>query len=497
MKITGICGDQNYFELGMNSDSDKTPWKDNDHGDENESNSSPIHIDNKDANPKEKDLGVNANEMTYSAHGKSLEGMSVDSNEVLIPESWFTLDATGIDGDDPLFDTDTADKGTNKPNNVRNTNKRSASSPLALNKTVGKKNRAESQERIETKSSLKDNMDEHTEDDGKETTINTCLALTRLVSMSQDKARTIKFLTNISFLTVRDWKEAGCILLGRAKTNKNKTENIISEIIDALESDTESNFTVSFEHIHLLPPLSPTAIEIALNLGLTEAIYSNFKKSLQGNNDATNVCHPHLQRSLSDQSNSTDKSEEVKHVSYSSVVKRNELESNTHAGMLNDQTRDATINNEKGWTTVTKRNKGTNKSKKPVDGKNQKVSSAKENLHIHIRTPNSSGHKEVKDFLYSYVHETKSLFQCSSNESKKLRTWYANVITNSSKDVKAIFPATEMPFGFAIDRYHSRYLPTASITTPKCRTLRLFIGNIPSSITDEKSSIKSGTPMKG
>ena len=486
MKISGINGDQNYFELGINGD--KTPWKENDHGDENGSNTSPNHIDNKDANLKEKDQGVidNANEKTYSAHGKSLEGTRVDSNEVLIPESWFTLDVTGIVGDDPLFDTDTVDKGTNNPNNVRNTNKRSASSPLALNKTVGKKNRAESHGRIETKSSLKDNMDEHTEDDGKETTINTCLALTRLVSMSQDKARTIKFLTNISFLTVRDWKEAGCILLGRAKTNKNKTENIISEIIDVLESDTESNFTVSFEHIHLLPPLSPTAIEIALNLGLNEAIYSNFKKSLQGNNDATNVCHPRLQQSLSNQSSSTDNSEALKHVSYSSVVKRNELESNNHAGMLNVQTRDATINNEKGWTTVTKRNKGTNKSMKTVDGKNQKVSSAKENLHIHIRTPNSCGHKEVKDFLNSYVHETKSLLQCSSNENKKLRTWYANVITNSSKDLKAIFPATEMPFGFAIDRYHSRYLPTDSITTPKCRTLRLFIGNIPSSITDEK-----------
>ena len=236
-----------------------------------------------------------------------------------------------------------------------------------------------------------------------------------------------------------------------------------------MESDTESNFTVSFEHIHLLPPLSPTAIEIELNLGVNEAIYSNFKNSLQGNK-------------------STDNSEALKHVSYSSVVKRNELESNNHAGMLNVPTRDATINKEKGWTTVTKRNKGTNKSKKTVDGKNQKVSSAKENLHIHIRTPNSSGHKEVKDFLNSYVHETKSLFQCSSNESKKLRTWYANVITNSSKDLKAIFPATEMPFGFAIDRYHSRYLPTDSITTPKCRTLRLFIGNIPSSITDEKNN---------
>ena len=93
---------------------------------------------------------------------------------------------------------------------------------MALNKTVGKKNRAESHGRIETKSSLKDNMDEHTEDDGKETTINTCLALARLVSMSQDKARTIKFLTNISFLTVRNWKEAGCILLGRAKAKKTR-----------------------------------------------------------------------------------------------------------------------------------------------------------------------------------------------------------------------------------------------------------------------------------
>ena len=157
-------------------------------------------------------------------NGKSLEGMSVDSNEVLMPESWFTLDATGTIGDDPLFDTDTADKGTNNPNNVRNTNKRSAPSPLDLNKTVGKKNRAESHERIESTSPRKENMDEHAEDDGKGTTINTCLALTRFVSMSQDKARTIKFLTNISFLTVRDWKEAGCILLGRAKTNKNKTE---------------------------------------------------------------------------------------------------------------------------------------------------------------------------------------------------------------------------------------------------------------------------------
>ena len=145
MKISSIHGDQNYFELGINGD--KTPWKENDHGDENGSNTCPNHIDNKDANPNEKDLGVidNANGKKGSAQGKSLEGTSVDSNEVLIPESWFTLDATGIDGDDPLFDTDTVDKGTNNPNNVRNTNKRSASSPLDLNRTVGKKNRTESQ----------------------------------------------------------------------------------------------------------------------------------------------------------------------------------------------------------------------------------------------------------------------------------------------------------------------------------------------------------------
>ena len=153
--------------MGINGD--KTPWKENDHGDENGSNTCPNHIDNKDANPNGKDLGVidNANGKKGSAHGKSLEGTSVDSNEVLIPESWFTLDATGIDGDDPLFDTDTVDKGTNNPNNVRNTNKRSASSPLDLNKTVGKKNRAESHERIDSISPRKENMDEHTEDDEK------------------------------------------------------------------------------------------------------------------------------------------------------------------------------------------------------------------------------------------------------------------------------------------------------------------------------------------
>ena len=61
-------------------------------------------------------------------------------------------------------------------------------------------------------------------------------------------------------------------------------------------------------------------------------------------------------------------------------------------------------------------------------------------------------------------------------------------------DLKAIFPATEMPFGFAIDRYHSRYLPTES---KKFRTLRLFIGNIPSSITEEKIINKIKNTYKG
>ena len=135
--------------------------------------------------------------------------------------------------------------------------------------------------------------DENTKETGP-IIVNTPLALCRLLSMNQTKENSVHFLAKLDFLGLQEWRHASCLLGNKNKENKNKISTIIGEILDFLYVDTSSEFTVEFKHLHLIPLLTPSAIEIAINYGLGESYCSaalDIIKSSQLNltNEANNT----------------------------------------------------------------------------------------------------------------------------------------------------------------------------------------------------------------
>ena len=60
--------------------------------------------------------------------------------------------------------------------------------------------------------------------------------------------------------------DASCIIFDKEKETKTKVEKIIEDIWETIFFDTTMVFDVEFQHLHLLPRLSPTSIQIALNV---------------------------------------------------------------------------------------------------------------------------------------------------------------------------------------------------------------------------------------
>ena len=113
--------------------------------------------------------------------------------------------------------------------------------------------------------------------------VNTQLGLCRLLSMSQPKENALRFLTKVDCLTIQDWRYASCLLGSKDKENKTKVASIVSEILESLYMDVSSQFTIEFKHLHLLPPLSPSAIDIYLNYGSNESYSAAILGSIKDN----------------------------------------------------------------------------------------------------------------------------------------------------------------------------------------------------------------------
>ena len=311
------------------------------------------------------------------------------------------------------------------------------------------------------------------------TVINTPLALCRLVSNSQTKENSIAFLTKLDFLNIQDWKNAFNNLV-KKKDNRTKVNSIISEMLDLLNSNVDLEFTIEFRHLHLLPPLSPSAINISLLSGSNESICGAILKSM----NPTNSQDP--QDPVSNEKQCTEKSS-----TYAMCLKRknknfrgiefNETGYEDVSEHLNSHSK---TSDNFGWQTVNKA------SKKKVNAIALKSTSTLEKTHIHIKTNSNWNEEELNEFLSRQVVELISTYQLSHNERNNTKTWFSAVVIRKAKSITETFTPESLPLGMSVSRYFSKFIPTEASTKPRARTLRLHIGNLPKDTSTEEMETK-------
>ena len=60
-----------------------------------------------------------------------------------------------------------------------------------------------------------------------------------------------------------------------------------------------------------------------------------------------------------------------------------------------------------------------------------------------------------------------------------------------------IFKREDLPFGYSVAKYYSKVIPNKSTSDPLYRTMRVFIGSIPKSLTQDQIKLKIEKLYKG